>query len=222
MKAFLLIPTVLTLALSGAFAQTKTDAAATTSKEAAAKTTTSPATIKDVRITIKTSKGDIEATVYATKTPATAANFLNLIARDYYDGLKFHRVIPDFMVQGGCPLGTGTGSPGYKFGDETRRDLTHNAPGILSMANSDRSKVAYSNTGKTNGSQFFITHKATPWLDGKHTVFGKVTKGQDVVDTIAKGDKIIDIVIKDSTEALFKAQEVNISMWNRVLASRGR
>jgi len=163
------------------------------------------AEIKDIKITIKTSKGDIEGVIYASKTPMTAANFLNLAKNDYYDGLNFHRVIPNFMIQGGCPRGSGTGDPGYKFGDEFHKRLKHDKPGIFSMANSGPG---------TNGSQFFITHKATPWLDGKHSVFGKVTKGQKVVDEIRKGDKIEDIVVKDSTDELFKAQEANLKKWN--------
>ena len=184
-------------------------------KEAAEK----PGEITDINIVIKTTKGDIEAVLYATKTPMTVANYLNLASKDYYDGLTFHRVIPNFMIQGGCPLGTGSGGPGYKFQDETDKSLKHTGPGVFSMANSDPrgSKAAYSNDGKSNGSQFFITHEATPWLDGMHTVFGKVTKGQDVVNAIAGGDKINDIEIKGSTDALFAAQKANIDEWNSKL-----
>lgn len=145
--------------------------------------------LSDINVVFKTSKGDIEAVVYASKAPVTSANFLNLAKRGYYDGLTFHRVISDFMIQGGDPTGTGSGGPGYKFEDETDRSLLHDSPGILSMANADRGKRAYSNSGKTNGSQFFITHGPTPHLDGMHTVFGKVTKGQDVVDAIKQGDE---------------------------------
>ena len=121
--------------------------------------------------------------LFADKTPVTVANFVNLAKRGFYDGLSFHRVIPDFMIQGGCPKGTGTGGPGYRFEDETRADLRHDKPGVLSMANAGPG---------TNGSQFFITHVATPWLDGKHTVFGEVIGGDDqkVVDAIRGGDKI--------------------------------
>ncbi len=175
--------------------------------------------VKDVKITIKTSRGDIEATVFASKVPITAANFLNLAKREYYNGIVFHRVIPNFMVQGGDPTGTGTGGPGYKFQDETVRSLKHEGPGILSMANSDRpgAKRPYSNGGKTNGSQFFITHKTTDWLDGMHTVFGKVTKGQDVVDAIRKGDKIESIEIHGKVDALFKKAEKQLKDWNKVL-----
>jgi FKBP-type peptidyl-prolyl cis-trans isomerase len=121
----------------------------------------------------------------------------------YYDGLKFHRVIADFMIQGGCPLGTGTGDPGYKFDDEFVSELKHDGPGVLSMANAGPG---------TNGSQFFITHTATPWLDGKHTVFGKVVEGQDVVDAIAQDDVIETLAIERVGDA---AQN-----WNAVEAFR--
>jgi peptidyl-prolyl cis-trans isomerase B (cyclophilin B) len=132
--------------------------------------------------TLKTNKGDIRLELYADKTPKTVANFEKLIGEGFYDGLKFHRVIADFMVQGGCPKGTGTGGPGYTFADEFHKDLKHTGPGILSMANAGPN---------TNGSQFFITHVATPWLDGKHTVFGKVLgDGQKVVNAIKQGDVI--------------------------------
>ena len=175
--------------------------------------------LADVEITIKTSKGDIEAIIFASKTPITAANFLNLAARDYYDGLAFHRVIPDFMIQGGCPLGTGTGNPGYSFNDEIIPELRHDGPGIFSMANRG---IDPRTGGGTNGSQFFITHRATPHLNGKHSVFGKVTKGQNVVDAIVKGDKIIDVIIRTSTDELFNSQKPRIDEWNRQLAARGR
>lgn len=145
---------------------------------------------QDIEITIKTSKGDINLDMFATKTPQTVANFLGLAKAGYYDGLTFHRVIPDFMIQGGCPLGTGTGSPGYQFRDEFHPELKHDAPGVLSMANAGPG---------TNGSQFFITHTPTSWLDGKHTVFGKVKSEADqtVVDSIGMGDVINSIEIKE-------------------------
>lgn len=132
--------------------------------------------------TLRTNKGDIRLELFEEKVPKTVANFEKLINEGFYDGLKFHRVIADFMVQTGCPNGTGTGGPGYKFADEFHKDLKHDGPGILSMANSGPN---------TNGSQFFITHVATPWLDGKHSVFGKVLgDGQKVVNAIKQGDKI--------------------------------
>ena len=176
--------------------------------------------VSDVNIVMKTSKGDIEIVVYASKVPVTAASFLNLAKRGYYDWLTFHRVISDFMIQGGDPTGTGSGGPGYKFEDETLRDLKHNSAGILSMANSDRGKSAYSNAGNTNGSQFFITHGPTPHLDGMHTVFGKLTKGQDVVDAVRQGEKIDGTEIKDSTDTLFAATKDRLDAWNKILDAR--
>ncbi|MGP1990769.1 peptidylprolyl isomerase [Zobellia laminariae] len=144
-----------------------------------------------------TDKGEILVKLTHDKTPGTVGNFVALAegkqdnsakaaGEPYYDGLKFHRVIPDFMVQGGCPQGTGSGDAGYKFDDEFHPDLNHSEPGVLSMANAGPG---------TNGSQFFITHVPTPWLDNKHTVFGKVESGQDVVDAIAQGDKINSVEI---------------------------
>lgn len=143
---------------------------------------------KDIDVILHTRKGDINITLYATKTPKTVTNFLELSKAGYYDGLLFHRVIPDFMIQGGCPQGRGTGGPGYNFADEFHPDLSHDSPGILSMANAGPG---------TNGSQFFITHKDTDWLDGKHTVFGKVKSEADqaVVDDIRMGDDIISVEI---------------------------
>jgi peptidyl-prolyl cis-trans isomerase B (cyclophilin B) len=166
------------------------------------------ASVSDIRIIVKTSKGDIEGTLFASKVPLTCANFLNLATRGYYDGISFHRVIPDFMIQGGDPTGTGRGGPGYKFEDEIDRSLKHDTPGIFSMANAGPN---------TNGSQFFITHVPTAWLDGKHAVFGKVTKGQDVVNAIKAGDTITKIEILDSTEALFTAQAKRLKEWNGIL-----
>ena len=125
--------------------------------------------------TIETSKGTIRLQLHDDKTPKTVANFEKLTTDGFYDGLKFHRVIPNFMVQAGCPQGTGTGGPGYQFDDEFHADLKHDGPGIVSMANAGPG---------TNGSQFFITHVETSWLDGKHSVFGRVLEGQDIVDAI--------------------------------------
>ena len=162
----------------------------------------------DIRIIVHTDKGQIEGTLFASKTPMTCANFLNLAKRGYYNGIKFHRVIPNFMVQGGDPTGTGSGGPGYKFGDEFHPSLKHTKPGIFSMANAGPG---------TNGSQFFITHVPTDWLDGKHSVFGEVTTGQDVVNAIRGGDKITSIDILDSTDDLFADQAALLTKWNAVL-----
>jgi len=138
--------------------------------------------------TIETDKGTIELELYAERVPKTIENFETLVGKGFYDGLKFHRVIPDFMVQTGCPQGTGTGGPGYTFEDEFHPELRHDGPGVLSMANAGPN---------TNGSQFFITHVPCPWLDGKHAVFGKVTKGQDVVDAIEQGDTMKKVTITE-------------------------
>jgi peptidyl-prolyl cis-trans isomerase B (cyclophilin B) len=164
--------------------------------------------VSDVNIVIKTTKGDMEIVVYSSKTPVTAASFLNLAQRGYYDGLSFHRVIANFMIQGGCPDGNGMGGPGYKFEDEVNTGLRHDGPGILSMANAGP---------RTNGSQFFITHGPTPHLDGKHTVFGKVTKGQDVVNAIRQGDKIQSITIKDPIDDLLTAQKARVDEWDKAV-----
>jgi peptidyl-prolyl cis-trans isomerase B (cyclophilin B) len=172
-------------------------------------TATNADEMPDIRIIVKTSKGDIEGTLYSSKVPITVANFLNLAKRGYYDGVAFHRVIPDFMIQGGDPTGTGRGGPGYTFEDEFRSDLKHDKPGLFSMANTGRPG--------SNGSQFFITHVPTPWLDGKHTVFGEVTKGQDVVNAIKQGDKILKIEILDPPDALFEEQKARIAQWNAAL-----
>ncbi len=166
-----------------------------------------------MKVTIKTNKGDINLELYEDKVPVTVANFVNLAQRGFYDGLKFHRVIDEFMIQGGCPLGTGTGGPGYKFKDEFHADLKHDRPGILSMANSGPD---------TNGSQFFITHVPTPWLDRKHSVFGAVVgqEDQDVVNAIEQGDKIEKVVVHDDTSALFKKTKGQLGNWNKILDSK--
>jgi peptidyl-prolyl cis-trans isomerase B (cyclophilin B) len=162
----------------------------------------------DIRITLKTEKGDIKAIIFASQVPVTAANFLNLASQGFYDGITFHRVISNFMIQGGDPTGTGRGGPGYRFEDEFTPNLKHSKAGIFSMANAGPS---------TNGSQFFITHGPQPHLDGRHSVFGEVTTGQDVVNTIAQGDKILSIDIQDSTEALFSELADRIQEWNSAL-----
>ena len=139
--------------------------------------------------TLTTDKGEIRIQLHDDKTPKTVANFVKLVEDGFYNGLNFHRVIEDFMVQGGCPQGTGTGGPGYQFEDEFHPELKHDTPGVLSMANSGPN---------TNGSQFFITHVETPWLDNKHSVFGKVLdEGQKVVDAIEQGDKLTSVTIAD-------------------------
>ena len=170
----------------------------------------STSALKDVNIVISTTRGDIELSLYPSKAPVTVANFLNLINRGYYKGISFHRVIPDFMIQGGDPTGTGMGGPGYSFEDEFSPSLKHDGPGVLSMANAGPG---------TNGSQFFITHVATPHLDGRHTIFGKVLKGQSIVNSIARGDKIKDIRILDkaAADAVLKAEAARVAQWNKTL-----
>lgn len=165
--------------------------------------------VRAVSAVLKTSKGDIKLQLFADKAPVTVANFVNLAQRGYYDGLTFHRVIPNFMVQGGCPHGTGTGGPGYRFEDECTPSLKHDAPGKLSMANAGPG---------TNGSQFFITHVETPWLDGRHTVFGAVRDSSDqaVVDAIVVGDTIVSIEL-DGAQDLLDSQAERITAWNQVL-----
>ncbi len=163
-----------------------------------------------MQATITTSKGDIRLSLFAEKTPLTVANFVNLARRGFFDGLNFHRVIGDFMIQGGCPLGTGTGNPGYRFEDEFDATLRHDQPGRLSMANSGPG---------TNGSQFFITHVATPHLDDKHSIFGEVVDAndQDVVKAVAQGDVIESIAIDGDVESLFEEVSDRLSEWNAQL-----
>jgi peptidyl-prolyl cis-trans isomerase B (cyclophilin B) len=160
--------------------------------------------------TVQTSKGDIRIDLMEDVAPMTVANFVNLAQRGFYDGLTFHRVIADFMIQGGCPLGTGTGGPGYKFQDEFSKEVRHDAPGKLSMANAGPG---------SNGSQFFITHVPTPWLDDKHTIFGAVQGDADqaVVDSIARGDTIETITIQGDTSSLFKKVADQLAKWNTIL-----
>jgi len=161
---------------------------------------------------IHTNKGTIKLNLFNDLAPITVANFINLSNRGYYDNLIFHRVINDFMIQGGCPLGTGTGGPGYNFSDEFHPSLKHNRPGILSMANAGPG---------TNGSQFFITHVETPWLDNNHTVFGAAINNESlkIINDIVQGDTIqsIEIIGKISNN-----EEIDdyIKNWNLVLDSQ--
>ena len=158
---------------------------------------------------METNKGTIRLDLYPEETPVTVANFVNLAQRGFYDGLSFHRVIDDFMVQGGCPQGTGTGGPGYRFADEFVPSLRHDAPGRFSMANAGPG---------TNGSQFFITHVPTPWLDDAHSIFGAVQSDsdQEVVNAIAQGDNIVSVTIEGDAQALLDSTE-QIADWNAAL-----
>ena len=162
--------------------------------------------------TFDTDRGPIRVELAADKAPLTVANFVNLAQRGFYDGLNFHRVINDFMVQGGCPLGTGTGGPGDRFEDEARTGLSHER-GVLSMANAGPG---------TNGSQFFITHVPCPWLDGKHSVFGKVISGLEVVDSVKQGDTIKSVKIEGDTAAVLAAKADRVAEWNKTLDANAR
>jgi len=158
---------------------------------------------------IITNKGTIKLNLFYNETPVTVSNFVNLSNRGYYSDISLHRVIENFMVQGGCPLGTGTGGPGYEFDDEFHPDLKHDEPGVLSMANSGPG---------TNGSQFFITHVETPWLDNHHTVFGKVMddESKEVVDSIVQGDKIEEIKIIGEVPENAAIDNL-VESWNTIL-----
>ena len=156
-----------------------------------------------------TDRGLIKVELAADKAPLTVANFVNLAKRGFYDGLNFHRVIADFMIQGGCPEGSGRGGPGYRFEDEANNGLGHER-GVLSMANAGPN---------TNGSQFFITHVPCGWLDGKHTVFGKVTEGLDVVDAVKQGDLITKVTIEGDADAVLAAKAERVAEWNRFLSA---
>jgi peptidyl-prolyl cis-trans isomerase B (cyclophilin B) len=163
-----------------------------------------------IRATFSTDRGDIRIDLHDDKAPLTVANFVNLAKQGFYDGLSFHRVIDDFMIQGGCPIGTGTGGPGYRFEDEIHPQLKHDKPGVLSMANAGPG---------TNGSQFFITHGATPWLDGKHSVFGEVVDATDqaVVDAIKQGDGINSVTLEGDVDALLDNKADRVADWNQAL-----
>lgn len=165
----------------------------------------------DLVAVFTTAKGDIRVTLFPAEAPLTVANFVNLARRGYYDGLTFHRVIPDFMIQGGDPTGTGRGGPGYDFADEFSPALRHDSAGTLSMANAGPG---------TNGSQFFITHGPTPHLDGKHSVFGKVSSGQEIVDAIAQGDVMTTVAIEGDPAPLIAARQAEVDAWNRALDRR--
>jgi peptidyl-prolyl cis-trans isomerase B (cyclophilin B) len=167
----------------------------------------------DLQAHIVTGRGTIHIRLFADQAPLTVANFVNLANRKYYDGLAFHRVIPEFMIQGGCPEGSGRGGPGYKFEDEIVPALKHDKAGVLSMANAGPG---------TNGSQFFITHVPTPWLDGKHTVFGQILSGDDraIVDAVRAGEKIGSITIKGDYAPLLEKQKTRIDQWNKILDAR--
>ena len=167
-----------------------------------------------INVTFTTNRGPIHLRLHEDKAPVTVASFVNLAKRGYYDGLSFHRVIADFMIQGGCPEGSGRGGPGYKFEDEFNPSLRHDKPGVLSMANAGP---------RTNGSQFFITHGPTPWLDGKHSVFGEVldASDMDVVNAIQQGDTIEKVTVDGDVDALLAAQSDRVKEWNDVLDQRG-
>ncbi len=169
--------------------------------------------MSELTAVFETSKGAINVKLFADKTPLTCGNFVNLVKREYYNGLNFHRVIANFMVQGGCPDGNGMGGPGYDFKDEFDKDLKHDKPGILSMANAGPG---------TNGSQFFITHGPTPHLDGVHTVFGVIESDEDqkIVDSIAQGDVIEKITIKGDSDKLFEQVETELDGFNKTISQK--
>ncbi|MBV8532192.1 MAG: peptidylprolyl isomerase [Verrucomicrobia bacterium] len=169
--------------------------------------------LNDIRIIIHTAKGDIDATLFPSKAPVTVANFLNLATRKFYDGLIFHRVVPHFVIQGGDPLGTGSGGPGYRFENELDASLSHEKAGVLAMANAGPD---------TNGCQFYVTidtlsPEQVKMLDANHSIFGQVIRGLDVATKIVQGDKIQSIDVLDSTEDLFAAQQARLTEWNKIL-----
>jgi peptidyl-prolyl cis-trans isomerase B (cyclophilin B) len=160
---------------------------------------------------LKTTKGNIVVDLLPEEAPVTVASFVNLAQRGYYDGISFHRVIADFMIQGGDPTGTGRGGPGYRFEDEFGSGRKFDRAGILAMANAGP---------RTNGSQFFITHVPTPHLNNKHTIFGLVREGQDIVDSVQQGDTLESLEIKGDASTLLEAQKQRVAEWNRALESR--
>jgi peptidyl-prolyl cis-trans isomerase B (cyclophilin B) len=164
----------------------------------------------NISAVIETSKGPINLELFPERAPLTVASFVNLAQKGFYNGLNFHRVIDGFMIQGGCPLGTGTGGPGYRFEDEFDKSLRHDAPGKLSMANAGPG---------TNGSQFFITHVSTPHLDDHHAIFGEVRSGADqqVVDSIRQGDKIVGIAISGDADELLESRQDRVDQWNEAI-----
>ena len=162
--------------------------------------------------TFDTDRGPIQVELKPEQAPLTVANFVNLARRGFYDGLDFHRVIENFMIQGGDPEGTGRGGPGYRFADEVGPGKPKHKVGSLSMANAGPG---------TNGSQFFITHVATPWLDGKHTVFGKVVQGMDAVDAVRQGDKIKSVKLEGDVDAVLAAKADRVVDWNKTLDANG-
>lgn len=171
-----------------------------------------PVTLEDLDVTLKTPKGDIKLTLYASKAPVSVANFLNLAKRGYYDGVIFHKVVENFMALTGDPSGTGRGGPGYFIENEIVEDLKHDRAGILAMARKLEPD--------TNGSQFFITLGATPHLDGNYTIFGEVTDGLVVVESLEKGDTIDAIEVHGSTDPLFTKMEARLDEWNAILDMR--
>lgn len=189
--------------------ESKTETAASTEGS------TPPAKIKnevkegEMFANMETSKGLIRIKLYPDVAPITVANFVNLAQRKYYDDLTFHRVIPNFMIQGGDPDGTGRGGPGYNFEDEFDSSVGFTRPGLLAMANSGPG---------TNGSQFFITHVPTPHLNNKHTIFGEVVDdGQDIVNKVQGGDKMITVQIEGDTSALLESNKTHVDKWNKIL-----
>lgn len=168
--------------------------------------------MSEIIANLHTNKGTIKVKLFADKAPITVANFVNLAQLGYFNHLKFHRVIKGFVIQGGCPLGTGYGGPGYRFEDEFDPSLRHNKAGILSMANAGPN---------TNGSQFFITHGPTPHLDDAHSVFGEVVSSEDldVVNAVEQGDMIESVTLEGDIKTLLEQQKDKIHAWNKTLAS---